>query len=166
MNDKPDEISIAAQLIQHYESCILAPYPDPRGIPTIGWGNTRYENGTLVTMADPPLTQDQADALFRYWLLHFAGWVRGALTRAAIPCELGAFISLAYDIGMGNFSISLVLKHHNEADEVDVGAAFDLWNRAGGQILKGLLRRRRAEHLVFDGEDVASAIAQAEQDFP
>ena len=56
-----DDLAISAPLIQHYEECILHPYPDANGIPTIGWGNTIYRNGDRVTLQDPPLAQADAD---------------------------------------------------------------------------------------------------------
>ena len=74
-----DAITIAAQIIQPYESCakklpsgLIGPYADARGIPTIGWGNTQYQSGLKVTLDDSPLTQQQIDALFAYYLRQFS----------------------------------------------------------------------------------------------
>ncbi|WP_419555866.1 glycoside hydrolase family protein [Roseomonas marmotae] len=44
--------------------------------------------------------------------------------------------------------------------------ALQLWNKAGGKVLKGLQRRRRAESLVMLGAAAESAIAAAARDFP
>lgn len=170
MTDSPDALSIAAsiaaQLIQHYESCRLVPYADPGGIPTIGWGNTRYQDGTAVALADAPLTQDQADSLFLFWLQDFMSDVIIDMGPRGEPSEVAAFTSLAYNVGAENFLISSALREFRAGNKAAAGLDVELWDRSGGQVLKGLRRRRRAEHLVFDGMGVAAAVAQAEQDFP
>ncbi len=51
-------------LCHEFEGCRLAPYRCPAGVPTVGWGNTKYENGTAVKLSDPAITQERADTLF------------------------------------------------------------------------------------------------------
>ena len=156
---------IASQLIEHYESCVLHPYEDARGIPTIGWGNTTYIDGTRVTMNDKTLVQSEADALFMFWLKDFTAKVSGHVPGAKVN-ELGAFVSLAYNIGITAFTGSTALRQWLRANKKAAGDGIEMWNKAGGQVLKGLQRRRRAERLVFDGGDPKMAIVQAEADFP
>lgn len=156
---------IAEQLIQHYESCVLHPYEDARGIPTIGWGNTVYQDNTRVTMNDRTLSQSEADTLFMYWLKDFTAKV-SVHVPGAKDNELGAFVSLAYNIGITAFTGSTALRQWLRANKKATGDAIELWNKAGNHVLKGLQRRRRAERLVFDGSDVGHAIVQAEVDFP
>ncbi len=165
MSDTPDAATLASQLIQHYESCRLAPYADPRGIPTIGWGNTRWQDERPVSLADAPIAQDAADTLFLFWLKRFSAEV-AALAPAAAPNQLAAFTSLAYNIGTQDFSDSSALRRFLAGDSQAAGDGIEMWDRSGGQVLKGLQRRRRAERYVFDGQAVAGAVAQAEQDFP
>lgn len=172
MSDTQNAAAIASQLIRHYESCArrladgrIAPYADPRDIPTIGWGNTRWQDDRAVTLDDAPISQDDADALFLFWLNRFSGEV-AALAPGAQPNELAAFTSLAYNIGTQNFSSSSALRQFRAGNKQAAGEGIDMWNRSGGQVLKGLERRRRAERYVFGGQAVADAIAQAEQDFP
>lgn len=54
------------KLIEGFEGCILHPYHDKVGKPTIGFGNTCYENGTAVKMSDPHITRDRADGLLKH----------------------------------------------------------------------------------------------------
>lgn len=160
-----DGYEIGTQIIKYYESCELPPYPDARGIPTIGWGNTQYQDGTKVTLDDAPLTQADADALLLFYVQKFGAGVAGH-ANGATPNQLGAFISLAYNIGLGAFAGSTALREFLDSNMSAAGNAIEMWDRSGGQVLKGLQRRRRAEHLVFNGSDVQSACATALAAFP
>ena len=65
---EPEAVGLTIK--RHYEGCekkilngLIAPYLCPAKVPTIGWGNTFYENGTRVRLSDAPITQSRADAL-------------------------------------------------------------------------------------------------------
>lgn len=160
-----DDLAISAPLIQHYEECILHPYPDANGIPTIGWGNTIYRNGDRVTLQDPPLAQADADELFEYWLSEFRNKVASHAIGANAN-QLAAFTSLAYNIGVGAFANSTALRAYLSGNTALAGNGIEMWDKSGGRVLLGLQRRRRAERLVFDGGAVVPSITQAEADFP
>ena len=68
-------------LIKSEEGCILHPYYDKAGVPTIGWGTTRYPNGVRVKMTDPPRTQPEVDA----YLVHDVGVVSFELNEFDLP---------------------------------------------------------------------------------
>lgn len=158
-------IVIASPLIQYYESCKLRPYRDSDNLPTIGWGNRFCANGDAVTMATPELTQAEANSLFTYWLTLFANKVE-PLTPQANRYQLAAFISLAYNIGFNAFDNSTALRDFTASNLLGAEAGIEMWNRSGGQVLKGLQRRRRAERLVFQGNTISVATNQALKDFP
>ncbi len=61
------------------------------------------------------------------------------------PNQLSAAISLAYNIGTGGYCASTVARRFNGRDWWGACDAFLMWNRAGGQVVRGLDRRRRAE---------------------
>jgi lysozyme len=162
--------TIATQLIHYYEHCPkdsrgVYPYPDAKGIPTIGWGNTQYQDGTAVTLDDQPITQDEADALSLFYIQKFSAGV-SAYANGTTPNQFGAFTSLAYNIGLGAFARSTALREYLQSNLPAAGDGIEMWDKAGGQVLKGLQRRRRAERMVFDGSDVQSACAAAEAAFP
>ena len=56
------------KFLMNNEGVVLKPYLDTKGIPTIGVGNTFYEDGSKVKMTDPPITEKRAMELFR-WIL-------------------------------------------------------------------------------------------------
>ena len=63
----------------------------------------------------------------------------------AHPNQLSAAISLAYNIGTGGYCGSTVARRFSARDWRGACDAFLMWNRAGGQVVRGLERRRRAE---------------------
>mgnify|MGYP001183630515 FL=1 len=96
--------------IARSEGCRLKAYRCPAGVPTLARGRTRG-----VKMGDT-CTQEQADAWFVEDLTEFTDGVQRALKRDASENELGALVSLAYNIGLAGFARSTVLKKHNEGD--------------------------------------------------
>lgn len=142
--------ALAEPLIKQFEGIArlradgrIQAYPDPGtgGAPwTIGWGSTGpdIKQGTVWT-------REQADEQFRKHLLHFAGAVNGLLTGPTTPAQFAAMVSLAYNIGAGEFAKSTLLKRHNAGKYDQAAAEFLRWNWAGGRVMAGLTRRRQAE---------------------
>jgi lysozyme len=60
-----------------------------------------------------------------------------------------AMVSLAFNVGIGAFLRSSVLRLHLAGDHRRAAEAFGLWNKAGGKILPGLVRRRTAEANLY-----------------
>jgi lysozyme len=163
----------AAAIMHFFEGCekklpggMIGPYLDMVGVPTIGWGNTQWPDGRKVSMSDKPITQAEADALFLVFLNRVADAVFALLPAGTGPKQAAACISLAYNIGTGGFGTSSALRKLKAGDLAGAAAAIELWNKAGGQVVKGLQRRRRAERLVFEGMDPKAACARAVKDFP
>ena len=137
--------------IARSEGCKLKAYRCPAGVPTIGWGHTGG-----VKMGDA-CTQEQADAWFSIDLSVYADGVQRELKRDASDNELGAMVSLAYNIGLHGFAKSTVLKRHNEGDRQSAARAFALWNKAriNGvlQVVDGLTSRRAREAALYLSDD-------------
>ena len=64
--------------------------------------------------------------------------------------QFSAMVSLCYNIGVVGFANSSVLRFTNEGRLAEAAASFALWNKAGGQVLRGLVRRRAAEAELFN----------------
>lgn len=137
----------AVALIAEFESCRLRAYRCPAGVWTIGWGETGDVAPGMVW------TQAQADQRFCDSLTAFTSQVQALLTAHAEPNQLGALVSLAYNIGVGAFARSSVLKAHNAGDSQAAARAFSLWNKARVNgvltVLAGLTRRRSAEAALY-----------------
>ena len=60
-----------------------------------------------------------------------------------------ATASLVYNIGTGNFQRSTLRMKLNRGYYEDAADEFPKWRKAGGRILKGLVRRRARERQLF-----------------
>jgi len=140
----------ALALIKQFEGCKLTAYPDPGsgGDPwTIGWGATGAGIKRGVTW-----TQDEADARLAKDVERFGDGVSDALGSAATtPQQKGAMVSLAYNIGLGAFAGSTLLKLHKAGEHADAAMQFGRWDKAAGKVMPGLTRRRAAEAAVYRG---------------
>lgn len=144
----------AEALIKRFEGCRLQAYDDatgkplaaddtPQGIPTIGWGRTRGVRPGMVC------TQAQADAWFEREIERVTDGVLELVRRDPSDTQLGAMVSLAYNIGLAGFARSTVLKAFNRGDDESAARAFGLWNKSRGRVVPGLTRRRKAEAELF-----------------
>ena len=127
-----------------FEGCRLSAYLDSVRVPTIGFGHTKD-----VQIGDT-CTQDQADE----WLiddLHDAlASVQNNVTVPLADDELSALVDFVFNVGGKNFAHSTLLRLLNAGDFAGAENEFLKWNHAGGQVLAGLTRRRRAEAAMFD----------------
>lgn len=137
----------AVALIAQAEGCKLEAYLCPAGVPTIGFGETR---GIKLGMK---WTQAHADAQLCMTLGDFTRDAQKLLKRPATPNQLGAMVSLAFNIGIGAFANSSVLNNHNAGEFERAASSFGLWVKArvNGKLvdLPGLVTRRRAEAALY-----------------
>lgn len=137
----------AVRLICESEGLRLKAYRCPAGIPTIGWGET---DG--VQMGDV-CTKEAADRWLCEDLVDRSKVVRDLCTRAPSRNELGAFVSLAYNIGLEAFKKSTALKLHNAGDHQGASRAICLWDKARVNgvltVLPGLTARRAREQALY-----------------
>ena len=137
--------------IARSEGCKLKAYRCPAGVWTIARGRTKgVKPGDTCTI-------EQADQWFLEDLTEFSEGVKEKLTRPPTLNELGAMVSLAYNIGLGGFGRSTVLKKHNAGDSQSAARAFALWNQATvngkRQVLPGLTARRAREAALYLSDD-------------
>lgn len=133
-------------LIKKFEGLSLKAYPDPAtgGEPwTIGYGTTRGVRSGMV------ITESRAESLLREDLNKFESGVSALLTIETTQHQFDAMISLAYNIGLGNFGKSTLLKKHNSKCYTCAAAQFPVWRMAAGKVMNGLIRRRAAERELY-----------------
>ena len=130
-------------LTKSFESCRLTAYLDSVGVPTIGWGHT---SGVHMGMT---CTQAQADQ----WLQEdVQSSVKAVNAMVKVPLtqqQFDALVDFTFNLGAGNLEHSTLLRLLNAGDYTGAANEFDKWDRAGGQVLPGLLRRRQAEKDMF-----------------
>ena len=135
-------------LIKKFEGLRLKAYPDPGtgGHPwTIGHGHT----GPDVFQGET-IREIEAEQLLLGDLERFKHGVDNLVNPdLTTDNEFTAMVCLAFNIGLGNFGKSSVLKFHNTGNKKAAADAFLLWNKAGGKEVKGLTNRRIDERKLF-----------------
>ena len=143
------------RLIQEFEGFSAKPYKCSAGVWTIGYGSTYYPNGVRVTAKDAPITRNYADEMQRHIIgedfePHINALLKDEIASGFVNQNMyDAIISLTYNIGVNGFKKSSVLRHLKGGDKLKAADAILLWDKAGGQVLKGLVLRREKERKLF-----------------
>ena len=135
------------QFIKQWEQCRLHAYPDPGtgGAPwTCGWGSTGSDISNTTQWS-----QGQADARFESEISVLQYKMEDLIQVAMTQNEFDSCASISFNIGIGNFRSSTLLRKLNAGDKDGCSAEFLRWNRAAGKVMAGLVRRRKAEHDLF-----------------
>ena len=134
-------------LIKHFEGCELQAYKCPAGVWTIGYGHIKTAHEGKV------ITQEQADEMLVEEMAEYEGYINRAVKVELNQNQFDAMVSWVYNLGNGNLGASTLLKVLNMGDYAGVPAQMLRWNKAGGKVLEGLIRRREAEALLFEGRE-------------
>lgn len=138
------------QLIQQFEGLSLKPYLCVAKRPTIGYGNTFYEDGKAVTMADKPITKERAISLFLGIIEPFEEQVSRLLKKAVNQQQFNALVSFAYNVGVGALGKSTLLKKVNaNPNDPTIRDEFMKWVKVNGAVFTGLVNRRKAESDMY-----------------
>jgi lysozyme len=135
-------------LIRRFEGFRAEAYRCPAGVWTIGYGHTS-QAGPPKVRAGMVVSEAEARAILATDAAVFADGVRAALTREVSPEQFSALVSFAFNVGVGAFRRSSVLKAVNEGRIEAVPERLKLWVKADGRRLEGLVRRREAEAELF-----------------
>lgn len=144
-----------AALIKTFEGChkrdgnLFKPYVCPGGVLTIGWGHTNNRGRQFGAAAR--WTQQECDAAFDDDMADFAQQVNRLVKVSLKQHQFDALVSFAYNAGIGNLRSSTLLRKLNADDFAGAALEFHRWNRSNGKVLPGLVRRRAAEALLFQG---------------
>ena len=95
-------------------------------------------------------TQEEAEQWLQQDIQVAAQAVNGMVTVALTQPEFDALVDFAFNLGTGNLQHSTLLRLLNAGDYKGAAAEFEKWDRAGGKVMAGLLRRRQAEEQMFD----------------
>lgn len=162
-------VALAVGLVGAWEGLRTKVYRDAVGVPTICYGETRG-----ITMRTGRKTVEECKEMLGDGLVDFELGIRKCLKHPdRIPDKsYTAFISLAYNIGQRGFCRSSVARYLNQ-DPPNVTRAcqrIKVFNKAGGRVLRGLVRRRGEEYKlcmegvregtvtgVVDGDDAGHA---------
>jgi len=131
-------------LIKSFEGLRLSAYKCPADVWTIGYGTTAgVKQGQTIT-------KERADELLREDVARFEAQVLRLVKVPLTQGQFDALTSFVYNLGAGNLGNSTLLRLLNAGDYKGAAAQFDRWNKAGGKVLAGLVRRRAAERALFE----------------
>jgi lysozyme len=134
-----------AELIAGFEGFVGHPYRDAVGVWTIGFGHTHG-----VGPGSRPITRQQALELLRRDLDSEYGRPVNALGLPLNQNQFDALVSFVYNCGPGAIAASTTIgKRLRARDWRGAADALLAWDKAGGRVLLGLTRRRRAERSLF-----------------
>lgn len=136
---------LAVGLARRFEGFRPEAYLDPVGIPTIGYGFTRYADGQSVRIGDPVLLPAAAEELLRILMARTVVSIFRLAPTANTPGWLAALSDFAYNLGYARFAGSTLCRTVSRGRWDAAPAEFRKWRFAGGKILPGLVLRREAE---------------------
>ena len=145
------------EFIRRFEGLRTDAYRDAVGVWTIGFGHTSMAGLPEVTPG-LRITREEANAILARDVEKFAAGVRDAVTVPLNDTQFSALVSFAYNVGLGALRTSSVLKAVNAGDFAEVPRRLNLWVKAGGRTLPGLVKRRAAEGAFF-ASDVSMPVA-------
>jgi lysozyme len=135
---------VGADLIKKYEGCRLKAYKCPAGVCTIGYGHTgNVKEGQVITQA-------HADDLFDKDIQRFVDGVNKVVNVILNQNQFDALVSFSYNCGVGALQNSTLLEYVNKKQFAKASAEFNKWNKGGGKVLQGLVKRRNDEQALFD----------------
>ena len=132
------------EILKYFEGCKLTAYQDSVGVWTIGYGHTKgvYDGMTI--------TQDQAEQMLLSELEEYEGYIENMVTVPLTQNQFDALVVWVYNLGPTNFRNSTLLKELNAGNYNAAGQEITRWNKAGGKVLAGLVKRREAEAELFN----------------
>lgn len=152
-------------LLKGFEGFRSTAYRCPAGVLTIGYGHT--------SMAGPPqvrpgqvMSKAEAEKVLAKDIEKFAAQIAPLITVDLTSNQFSALVSFAYNVGVGGFRKSSVLRAVNREQHIDVMRRLGLWTKAGGRVLPGLVKRRSAEAALYMTPDAVTLFGATMFAFP
>ena len=132
------------EILKYFEGCKLTAYQDSVGVWTIGYGHTKgVYNGMTIT-------QEETEQMLLTELEEYEGYIENMVTVPLTQNQFDALVVWIYNLGPTNFKNSTLLKELNAGNYNAAGQEITRWNKAGGKVLAGLVKRREAEAELFN----------------
>jgi GH24 family phage-related lysozyme (muramidase) len=147
-------------MIKHHEGVKASAYRCPARLWTIGVGHVIDPNHARVPFADRlslelpagwnrTLSQDEINDILRKDLLRFEAGVHRMCPGELTQGQFDALVSFSFNVGLGSLQKSTLRMKHNRGDYEGAAEEFLKWSKAGGKVLKGLLKRREDERALY-----------------
>ena len=133
------------EIIKKYEGFSSQAYKCPSGVWTVGWGHTGRDINK-----DTILTREEAELMLKKDVTNLQEQILFLLDGKPSMNELDALTSLVYNVGLGAFKKSRLLKRINLKDNPElVVKEWIEFNKVNGKVVKGLIRRRAEEISLY-----------------
>ncbi len=140
-------LTSAVAVVAGFEGYRGSAYIPVKGdVPTIGYGQTYYADGTRVKLGDRISQQEAQKQLELLMRRDFSDKLASCVKVPLSQNEYDAYVSLAYNIGTNAFCKSTLVKLLNQGEYIKACQQILRWNKSGGKVLKGLENRRFAEY--------------------
>jgi lysozyme len=156
----PQFKDLAHGMIRHFEAFREKAYPDKltkSKIPTIGWGMTKHPDGRAVKLGDT-VSREDADKHLESHTEGLRSHLESTIPHWSDmqPHQHAALSSFAHNLGKNFYTQSgsnfaSIRKALKERDWDNVPTAMALYNKSGGRVQPGLVRRRQAEGAMWQG---------------
>ena len=131
------------RLIKDFEGLRLVAYRCPAGVLTIGFGHT------IGVHEGDKITEEQANDFLLSDLVH----AEKAVNNLCPPLngnQFSALVSFVFNLGSMSLATSTLLRKIKEGKMDEAAENFGKWVFAGGKVVEGLKRRRKAERELFE----------------
>ena len=119
---------------------------------TIGFGSLKLIDGSPVEDG-MTITKQDAEDLLAHELHEYEGYINDMVEADLKQNEFDALVSWVFNLGPSNLGASTLLKVINNKDWADVPNQIKRWNKVNGVPNQGLMKRRLAEALLFEGKE-------------
>lgn len=149
------------ELLKQWEGFELKVYKDSAGLPTIGVGHlitkSEQSSGNIVIAGVPVqyangLTDQQALDLLSQDVQPAENSVNNGVKVDLNQNQFDALVSFTFNVGVGAFTSSTLLKVLNQGQYDQVPDQLRRWNKAGGKVVQGLVNRRENEVKLWNGQ--------------
>jgi len=137
------------KLIERFEGLSLTPYKDCVGLYTIGVGHLIGDGRSLPSSWNRTLTVNECYELLASDVTKFELGVARYITAKLTQNQFDALVSFAFNLGLGTLQRSSLRQKINRGDKKGAIKTWLKYNKAGGQVVKGLDLRRKAEVSLF-----------------
>lgn len=152
----PGKLAVSKKGLEHiaeFEGFRPKLYNDPAGHATIGFGHLVHKgkiDGSEPAEFRKGISRERALELLRADAASAEAAVRSAVTVPLVPNQFDALVSFVFNVGAGAFRKSTLLKRINAGDHAAVRSELARWNKGGGKVLPGLVRRRESEADLYE----------------
>ena len=137
-------------LIKRYEGYKITPYRCPAGLYTVGYGHLIGNGLQLPDEWNRTFSLGEIDGLLRTDLARFERGVLRYCTVYITQSQFDSIVSFSFNLGLGVLQRSTLRQKLNRGNYDVASKEFLKYTRAGGKVLKGLVRRRQAEYNLFN----------------